>query len=425
MADVAIEKASPTPPRRAAQTLFLCLLVALMEGFDLQVMGVAAPQVRKLLGLSPEQLGWTLSASLIGLAFGAVMGGWLADRFGRKPVLIGCVLAFGAFTFASAYSPNLAVLFATRFATGLGLGGAMPNMIALVAESVSKKRITTAVSIMFSGAPVGGIGLALLARVESVGWRELFMVGGALPIVIAVLLAFGLAETHAPERRGEARVNAWAAWFGGGIAASTLLLWVVFALTLFVLSIAISWLPTLAIDKGYPRAQAFVAPLLFNVGSLLGAGVISFACDRFGVRATMPFVYGGMALAVFALSLAQEIGEVLALSLACGFFIMGAQFALYAVAPRLYEVAVRGAGIGGAVGVGRIGAILGPIVAGQLIGAGAANEEVMARIAPVAIAAGIAFTILTFTAGDRLRSAKGRLDHGPGGGERAGDTVSP
>jgi AAHS family 3-hydroxyphenylpropionic acid transporter len=207
------------------------MLVAVFEGYDLQVIGIAAPHIRRALQFSPEQLGWAFSAGLIGLALGAVIGGWLADRLGRKPVLVGSAAAFGAFTIASAYSPDFSTLFALRFATGLGLGGAMPNMIALVSETAGRKHMTTAVAFMFGGAPLGGIMLSALARTEGVDWRELFLVGGVLPIVIAPLLAFGLKETHRPDRtQSRARVDAWSAWFGKGSAVSTLLLWLVFAL---------------------------------------------------------------------------------------------------------------------------------------------------------------------------------------------------
>jgi AAHS family 3-hydroxyphenylpropionic acid transporter len=198
------------------------------------------------------------------------------------------------------------------------------------------------------------------------------------------------------------RIDAWSAWFGKGSAVSTLLLWLVFALTLFQLSLVLGWLPTLVVDKGFAPSDGSMAQLLFNVGTILGAGVISLLCDRIGVRSTMVAVYIGMAIVIYMLSQAREIGPVLALSLAGGFFILGVQFALYGIAPKLYDEAIRGVGVGGAVGVGRIGAIVGPIVAGMLLGSGLSGDGVLQMTAPVSLAAGFVFLLLTFAAPHRL-----------------------
>jgi len=174
--------------------------------------------------------------------------------------------------------------------------------------------------------------------------------------------------------------------------------------TLLLLALLLNWLPSLIIAKGHPPTQAFLAPFAFNIGSILGAAMIGWACDRIGVRSTMIFVYAGMAAAIIGMSSVQQLDHLLWLSGLLGFFVLGAQFALYGVAPRLYDDAVRGAGVGAAVAAGRIGAILGPILAGALIGAGMSGDEVMRLIAPLTAVAGVAMVILTIAARTRLQA---------------------
>src|SRR5688572_2489052 len=135
-------------------TIVLCFCVAVLEGFDLQIIGVMAPAIREAIHLTPQQMGWIFSASLIGLAFGAAYGGWLADRLGRKPVLIGSVVVLGIFTLAAALARDVNSLLAMRFLAGLGIGGAMPNLIAVVSEVAAKGKVTGTVSLMFCGMPL-------------------------------------------------------------------------------------------------------------------------------------------------------------------------------------------------------------------------------------------------------------------------------
>jgi MFS transporter, AAHS family, 3-hydroxyphenylpropionic acid transporter len=384
----------------------LCFLVAVLEGFDLQVIGMAAPQLRKALSLSPEQMGWAFSASLIGLAIGAVFGGWLADRVGRKPVLIWSVVGLGLFTLATAFVSDFPTLFVVRFAAGLALGGAMPNLIAIVSEAAVKGRITTSVALMFCGMPLGGVIVALAARFAAadLGWQSLFVMGGVLPLIAAPLLMWGLAETRSKPAADAVRPAYLSTLFGKGRAATTLLLWFVFMLTLLLLSLLLNWTPSLIIAKGFEPSQAFYASMLLNLGSIIGSFTIGWFCDRIGVRTPMIFIYVGMAVILYLLSQAQTAGILLLLAFFAGFFVLGAQFALYGLAPRLYEPQSRGAGVGAAVAAGRLGAIVGPLVAGQLIGSGASGDEVVLVMAPIALLALAGLIALTVTAGSRLGS---------------------
>jgi MFS transporter, AAHS family, 3-hydroxyphenylpropionic acid transporter len=386
-------------------TIILCFCVAVLEGFDLQIIGVMAPAIKAAIHLTPQQLGWIFSASLIGLAVGAAYGGWLADRLGRKPVLIGSVVILGIFTLAAALTRDVNSLLAMRFLAGLGIGGAMPNLIAVVSEVAAKGRVTGTVSLMFCGMPLGGVLVALLARFASdaIGWQGLFVVGGVLPLVVAAMLALNLKETggrNASERHAAPRYVD--SLFGGGQALRTVLLWVVFALTLLQLSLLLNWLPSLVINRGFPPGDAFITTMVVNVGSIIGSFTIGRACDRFGVRWPMFLVYLAMAVSLSALAIAAGRMTLWVAALAAGYFVLGSQFVLYGLAPRLYQHQARGAGVGAAVAVGRVGAITGPLLVGLALGAGAGSGRVILLLVPLVIAAGAALFWLTFVAKESL-----------------------
>src|SRR5687768_13709124 len=180
-----------------AVTVALCFLVAVVEGFDIQALGVAAPKLAPQFGLSPGQMGFIFAVSNIGLVIGATGGGWLADRVGRKPVFMGAVLTFGLFTLLMTMASGFNSLFVLRFLAGLGFGAALPNMMAVAAEvSAPEKRASTAAA-MFCGMPVGGGTSALLTQVlpPDFDWRVLFIVGGIFPLILAPAIHFLMPDT--------------------------------------------------------------------------------------------------------------------------------------------------------------------------------------------------------------------------------------
>jgi AAHS family 3-hydroxyphenylpropionic acid transporter len=390
--------AANTITRSAAVTVALCFCVAIAEGFDIQAIGVAAPRLGPELALSAEALGWVFAIGNIGLVIGASLGGWLADRIGRKPVFVGAVFLFGVFTLATAVSSTFAALFAVRFLAGLHFGAAFPIMMAVATEvSTAEKRTQTATA-MFCGMPLGGGVSALLTQAfAGLDWRLLFYVGGAVPILLTILLYQWMPETLQRDARGQrGRESAWQTLFSGGRAPATLLLWVVFLPTLLILYLILNWLPTLVAAKGVGRAAAPLASLSFNFASVAGALLIGWLVDRFDLRWPLTVAYAGLAVALVALSRSDALAEVLVLSGAAGFFVLGANFALYGLAPTYYSPETRGTGSGASIAVGRVGSIAGPLLAGLLLGGGISASGVVAYLVPMAVVAGAGAFALSF-----------------------------
>jgi AAHS family 3-hydroxyphenylpropionic acid transporter len=173
--------------------VFICFLVALFEGLDIQSMGVAAPRLGPAFGLTPGQMGMVMSASTLGLMIGAALGGWISDRIGRKTVLIFSMAALAVFSLATTIAPGYPTLLVIRVLAGLGLGGAFPNLIALVSEVAPQRIRVTALGLMYCGLPVGGATAgAIAASVSSADWRPIFYVGGLGPLLLIPVLAGGL-----------------------------------------------------------------------------------------------------------------------------------------------------------------------------------------------------------------------------------------
>lgn len=374
----------------AGLVVFICFLIAAVEGYDIQAFGVAAPKMIPELGLNPAQQGWAGSAAMIGLVVGAFAGGWLADRYGRKPVLLGSVAAFGVFSLVTATAHTYDALLWARLATGLGFGGAMPNLIAVAVEISKPERRAATVSAMFCGMPVGGATSALIARLagDALEWRTIFVAGGVVPLVLLPLIFLLLPETK-PAHDPAADRNLARGLFAEKRAAATVLIWAAFMMTLVVLYLGLNWLPTLVVDKGHPPSEGFMAAMVFNVAGAAGSILVGAVADRTGWRWSLAIVYLALAAAMAGLAASDAPMAILALSGAAGFLVMGAQFSLYAVAPMLYPVHLRAAGAGAAIAVGRLGSIAGPLIGGELRNAGLTPGEVFLSMAPVALTAAV------------------------------------
>lgn len=380
-------------------TVALCFAVAVLEGFDIQAIGIAAPRLGPELGLEAGRMGWIFSISNIGIVIGAALGGRLADHVGRKPVFIGAVAMFGVFTLATAAAGGFVTLFLIRLLVGLGFGAALPNMMAVASEISSPNRRTITAAAMFCGLPFGGGTSAWLTQLLPVGtdWRALFYIGGSLPLVIVPALYLFMAETL---KRGDAvsagRAPIVQALFAEGRSRPTLLLWLTFLPTLLILYLILNWLPTLVEAQGLDRTLAPRASLAFNWGSVPGALLFGVLVDKIGFRWPLALSYVALVGSLALLGDAGGLGPIVFFSAAAGFFLTGANYALYGVAAAYYPIAVRGTGSGASVAVGRIGSVVGPLLAGALLSQGLTATQVILTMVPAAAIAGVSVFVLSF-----------------------------
>ena len=375
----------------------LCLLAAMLEGFDIASMGVAAPRMVPDMGLTPGQAGTAFSASPFGLFIGALMAGPFADRLGRKPVLLASVLVFGLFSLATAWAPNLDVLLVIRFLCGVGLGGAMPMLLAMSSELAGEKRKALTVGLVTAGMPLGGALVGLLARSDAAqaDWRLIFIAGGVAPIVLAVLLFFLLPETKAKSADDVLSGDSLHALFGRERLATTASLWLSFAAIALVLHLFLNWLPILLGQRGVVPKDTAGIMTLFNIGGAMGGLFAGWAIDRLGARRPFLGIFLLLMLVLIVLAGLTGTAQLALFAFAAGFLIMAGQFGLYALAPQHYGEKVRGVGVGAAVSAGRLGSVFGPLVAGLLLGSGATSGDVVMSTVPIVAVAGLAALALT------------------------------
>lgn len=382
-----------------ATTLGLCFALALLEGLDLQSVGVAAPRMAHEFGLTVAQMGLAFSAGTFGLLPGAMLGGRFADRIGRKRVLIVSACLFGLLSIATAQVSSFPMLVVVRALTGLGLGGALPNLIALSSEAVEPRLRSSAVATMYCGIPLGGviasvIGVLLAGDTE---WRHIFYVGGAGPLLLVPLLIGLLPESRAfldASTAGMERPGVTHTLFGGERTGPTLALWISYFCTLIVLYFLLNWLPSLMAARGLGRPQIGIVQIFFNVGGALGALGIGMSLDRMRPTRVVGGMYLGIVLSLAALAAAPDLAMLSAAAFAAGMFIVGGQSVLYALAAMYYPTVMRGTGVGAAVAVGRLGSVVGPLAAATLLAAGKSATVVIGASIPVTLVAAVAALLL-------------------------------
>ena len=383
----------------------ICFLVALFEGLDIQSMGVAAPRVASAFHLDSGQMGIVMSSSTLGLMIGAAWGGWLSDRIGRKAVIIISMAALGLFSLATAFAPGYYFLLAARILAGLGLGGAFPNLIALVSEVTPRAYRVRALGLMYCGLPLGGASAgALVAAGSSLEWRSVFIVGGIGPLLLMFLLV-GLPDsrstaTPAAQPGTDSEHNRSAAGLFGARAGSTLLLWTSYFFTLLTVYLLLNWLPSLLVAKGYTRTQGAVCAIILNVGAAVGSIILGRLSDGGHPKSILVVTYAGMLAALVAITIAERSSLFVAAFFA-GFFVIGGQLVLYAIAPTLYPAAFRGTGVGAAVAVGRIGSVAGPLLAGTLLVHGFGPDAIPVAASPGLLIALIAILMLVLRQAQR------------------------
>jgi MFS transporter, AAHS family, 3-hydroxyphenylpropionic acid transporter len=377
----------------------LCFLIAVLEGFDIQAIGVAASRLAQEFGFDRGKMGWIFGSLNVGLVIGAIIGGRLADKLGRKTIFIAAVAIFGVFTLLTAYAGRFDLLLCIRFAAGLGIGAALPNMMAIAAEISRPEKAALTAAMMFCGMPVGGGLSALATQLLPAGydWRILFQLGGILPLVLIPMLVWLMPETLSRTSASQVeKPSIPTVLFGGGRASATLLLWLTFLPTLLILYLFLNWLPTLVTDNGFDAATSPRTSLAFNFCSVAGALLFGQLADRFNYRWPLALAYVAVIASLIQLKTADSETMMIVMSGAVGFFLLGANYALYGVAPKFYPKIMRATGSGASIAVGRVGAIVGPLLPGFMMTHGGTANTVLQTMIPIAAIAGVAVFALSF-----------------------------
>ncbi len=401
----------------------LCALVLFFDGFDAQAIGYVAPALIKAWHLPPKELGPVFSAGLFGLMLGSMLIAPLADKVGRKPIIIISTLLFGAFSLATAWATDVQSLLILRFLTGLGLGGCMANAIALTSEFAPARQRAFLVMLMFNGFSLGSLVGGLLAGqvVPTHGWQIVFIAGGVLPLLAVPLFMLMLPESarflavagKAPARLSailrkldpslpadvalapvahDAKRMSVAELFRGGQAPRTLLLWTIFFMSLVALYIMVNWLPTLMSSVGATIKQSVMLGVWQQLGGIIGAIVLGLIIDRKGARAALlpAYLIAAAGIAAVAMTAGGSLTLVTIAVFCVGFGVIGGQVGANAVAAGVYPTEVRSTGVGWALGVGRIGGIVGPAIAGVLVGLQFTPKNILLLAAIPAVVAALA-----------------------------------
>ena len=402
-----------------------CLM---LDGFDVQAMGYVAPALLQAWGLPKEALAPVFAAGLAGLFLGSLLSGVVADRLGRRPVLLLATAAFAACSLLTALAGSVGALGLARFASGLGLGAIMPNATALIGEYSPRRRRIATMMIVTNGFLVGAMlgGFLSAWLIPAFGWRAVFLAGGLLPLVLLPAMAAVVPESlqllavrgAPPERlrrwarRLDPGVTAGAgvtyrltepppagvplvALFRGGRAAGTALLWTANFMNVLVAYFVASWLPAVVREAGHTTSQAVLVGTAVQAGGAIGTVVLGLVMQRRGFTGALAACFGAAALCLALLGQGWlPLWALAAVAALVGWGVFGGQPGLNALAATWYPTDLRSTGLGAALGVGRFGAVLGPLLAGALMARGWTAEALFAGAALPALLAGAAVLAL-------------------------------
>ncbi|MCP5146904.1 MAG: MFS transporter [Pseudomonadales bacterium] len=408
----------------------LCIVLLALDGFDVLAISFAAPGIAEEWGISRGTLGIVLSMELAGMALGSVAIGGLADRHGRRPTILACLVVMAAGMLLAALADGILSLSLIRFATGLGIGGMLASVNAVAAEYANARRRSACVSLMAAGYPLGvivggAIASVLLARFD---WRAVFEFGALVTALLIPVTWFLLPESvsfllHRQPPRALQRVNAtlgrmgheqitalprpgagparagWRELFAPGLLRVTLLLTVAYLAHIMTFYFILKWIPKIVVDMGFTAAYAGSVLVWANVGGLAGSVVLSALTQRFNVRVLVIAAMLGSVVMINIFGRGQaDIGELALVAACAGFFTNSAVVGLYAIFAQAFPTRVRAGGTGFVIGVGRGGAVLGPVVAGFLFASG----QGLATVAFVmALGSAVAALMLALLGGER------------------------
>jgi MFS transporter, AAHS family, 4-hydroxybenzoate transporter len=400
--------------------LLISLFTAMFDGYDTQGIAYVAPVMAKDIGFSPALLGPIFSSGLAGLTLGALFFGTLADKIGRKQAIIWPMAIFGLFSLATPLGHDVQSLVILRFIAGFGLGGTLPNVTAYVLEYAPRRRRALLVNSTAAFFAFGSIISGVLANIliPTLGWQSTFYIGGAIPLLGIVVVALYLPESVrymlvagksmervadimrriVPEGNFAAGTRftlepqipgiTVKALFTDGRAYPTTMLWIAFVANLFILTYLVFWLPSLLRQIGQPLNVAIMVTIWYAIGGCIGGLTMGWLADKLGsLPKVLATAYGcaAITICIAAFSLANTPVLVVAMFLT-GCCINGGQGSLNTISAMFYPTAIRATGIGWALGVGRIGAVIGPAVGGILVGAGFAPANVfLANVVPAVI----------------------------------------
>lgn len=403
--------------------VFLGFFIIVMDGFDVAIMGFIAPALKQQWGVSNQALGPVLSAALIGLALGALVAGPLADRFGRKTVLLCSVSFFGLCTLMTSTSTDIAHLVLFRFLAGFGMGSVMPNVGTLVSEYAPDRNRSFLVTVVFCGFTAGAAGGGFLAAwmIPNFGWHSVLVLGGVLPLLMTPVIYFKLPESvrflvtkRAPaekirkiiDKLAPGVANAQTSFVMPSVPVSqsaiktvlskqykfgSLMLWLTYFTALFVIYLLGSWLPTLIKESGYTIREAALVTALFQLGGTVGSLFFGWCMDRLNPHKVLAAAYLVGAVLLYALGLsAHQFVLVALLAFVIGVCFNGANTGMNALSASYYPTEARATGSSWMHGVGRWGAILSAFAGGQMLAMGWSFTNVFTALAVPAIVAGLA-----------------------------------
>lgn len=379
--------------------LIWCLLIIIFDGYDLVIYGVALPLLMQEWSLSAVQAGLLASTALFGMMFGAMCFGTLSDKIGRKKTIMICVGIFSGFTFCGAFASTPVEFGILRFLAGLGIGGVMPNVVALMTEYAPKRIRSTLVALMFSGYAIGGMASALLGAwlVPVYGWKIMFYIAIipclALPLIWKFLpeslmyltskhqtdttrtIVSKIAPEHVLTTDTQFVLNEISeednaplkALFQQGRSFSTFMFWIAFFMCLLMVYALGSWLPKLMIQAGYSLGASMIFLFALNIGGMVGAIGGGALADRFHIKKVLSIMFMCGALALILLGFNSPQMVLYTLIAVAGAATIGSQILLYTFVAQYYPTTVRSTGMGWASGIGRIGAIVGPVLTGALL----------------------------------------------------------
>jgi AAHS family 4-hydroxybenzoate transporter-like MFS transporter len=402
------------------------VLIAFIDGYDIGAIAFAAPSLIKEWHIAPKELGLVLSASNFGVLFGSQIFGWIGDRYGRKTALILANLLFGIFTFIAAYSTNLTELSWLRFFAGLGIGGVIPNIVAINAESAPRNMRATLAIIATGMVPLGGAlaGFAAATLIPTYGWQILFYIGGIAPIVFALAAIYGLPESikfmtlHESHRgKMEALLKAIRPdftvppnarfviedekqspsnpvyLFGNGLAAITPLTWLMFACNLMGFFFLISWTPTLMGAAHVPPQIAALAGAALQVGGTVGSLLLCWWLQRARFFAiAILFVIAVPVVSSIGYAGLTSTSALLTATFLAGCIVLGIQSGINVVGAMIYPTSLRANGSGWQLGIGRFGAVVGPLLGAFFVGLPVPQLYMWSAI-PFAVGAVVCFII--------------------------------